>query len=248
MKAKLEICCYNLPSVIIANEVGANSLELCSNPAEGGVTSSLGFVIQALRITTIPIYVLVRPRGGHFVFEDEDMSCMIEDINALKKYNVAGFVTGALTAENKVHVPNTQKLMDACFPFPMRFHRAIDMCNNYADSVKTLVNLGVNSVLTSGGSASAVQGLNSLISIQQKFGDKIEIVAAGKINSSNMMEVLNGGINYLHGAILKSSEIQITTHINFNQESDSSSMKYKITDKNELLLMQKILNTWNSQR
>jgi len=247
MKAKLEICCYNLPSVIIANAVGADSLELCSNPAEGGVTPSIGFVKEALRITTIPLYVLVRPRGGHFVFGDEDMGCMIEDINSLKKYNVAGFVTGALTTENKVHIHNTQKLMEACFPLPMRFHRAIDMCNNYSDSIETLVALSAHSVLTSGSCASAVEGLNNLSSIQKKFGDKIEIVAAGKINSSNMMEVLNGGVNYLHAAILKNNEAQITTHINFNQEADSNSMNYKITNETELKSMQTNLQRWNSK-
>lgn len=247
MKAKLEICCYNLQSVIAAQTAGADSLELCCNPAEGGVTPSIGMVKEALRITTIPIYVLIRPRGGHFVFGDEDMSCMIEDMQVFKKYNVAGFVTGALTNENTIHLHNTQKLIDACYPLPMRFHRAIDMCNNYSVGIETLVSLGVNSVLTSGSAASAIEGLNNLNDAQKKYGDKIEIVAAGKINSANMIEVLDGGMTYLHAAILNNTHSNILSHINFNQDSSSSSMDYKTTNERELALMQEKLQQWNSK-
>ncbi|XP_047008243.1 copper homeostasis protein cutC homolog isoform X3 [Ictalurus punctatus] len=155
----MEVCVDSVESAINAERGGAGRLELCSSLIEGGITPSVGLLQVVKENVQIPVYVMIRPRGGDFLYSEREVEVMRRDIELLKRHRADGFVLGALTEDGRVDAELCMELLATCRPLPVTFHRAFDMVHDPSVAVETLVSLGFERILTSGCDSSALEGL-----------------------------------------------------------------------------------------
>src|SRR6266404_117614 len=154
----VEACVDSIESALAAVRGGAHGIELCANLVEGGTTPSAGTLAVCRERLDIPIHVLVRPRGGDFLYTAAEFTVMLEDIRRAKQAGAEGVVTGALRAGGEIDTDRTRELIGAARPLRVTFHRAFDVCRDPAAALEALIVLGVDRVLTSGQAATAPQG------------------------------------------------------------------------------------------
>ena len=183
---QVEIACCNLESVINANKGGASRIELFENLLEGGCTPSYGMIKKAKEISAIPIYVMIRPRGGHFVYSRAELDIMKSDIEICHQLNVDGIVFGVLDEDNEVDINVCRELLAKWNHKPATFHRAIDMTQDKEKSVEAIIDLGFERILTSGGKAKAIDGLDLLLDLNRRYGHQISIMAGSGITPENV--------------------------------------------------------------
>lgn len=186
----LEIACFNLESAIVAEEAGADRIELCDDYNSGGVTPSYERILLTKKAIRIPLHVIIRPRGGDFIYSPEEIGQMKRDILFCKTHNVNGVVFGCLTSEKKVDLNICRDLLTLSRPMKVTFHRAIDVCESLNSGVERLVDIGFDRVLTSGGENSSWEGKNALKALFEKFNDKIIVLPGGGIRSTNISEII----------------------------------------------------------
>lgn len=182
---KLEIACCNLESVINANKGGASRIELFENLADGGCTPSYGMLKKAKEISNIPVYAMIRPRGGDFYYTKDELDIMCEDIKVCIELKIDGIVFGVLTKENEVNQEACRILLNLWTNKPATFHRAVDNVNNIENAINTIIELGFERILTSGGQPKAEQGLNVILELHKKYGKQISIMAGSGITAEN---------------------------------------------------------------
>lgn len=212
----LEICCDTVQSVINANKAGAQRIELCTALQTGGVTPTMSFVREAVKASSIPINVLLRPRAGSFVYSDYEFSIMCNDIEELKNAGAAGIVSGALLANGKIDKDKTLKMIELSRPLSFTFHRGIDFCTDIDDAMQFLCDAGAERVLTSGGAAKINGGLEKITDMHKKYGDRICIMPGGGLNSVNATLLNNSGINEFH---FSASEF-VVEDLNYSRRPD----------------------------
>jgi copper homeostasis protein len=195
-KAKLEIACFNLASALIANEGGADRIELCDDFSAGGITPNFESYAAARKNITKEIYVMIRPRGGNFTYTKDEFEKMQSDILYFKQSQADGFVFGILNEDLSINQTQNKLLVKLAHPLPCTFHRAFDRSGNFEKNLEDVIACGFKTVLTSGHAQTAMQGIEQLKSLIQQSQQRIQIMPGGGIRSSNM-------------AILK-SEIQTT--------------------------------------
>lgn len=198
MKIMLEICCDTLQSVKNANEAGAGRIELCSALSTGGITPTAGFIKEAVRISKIPVNVLLRPRAGNFVYSDEEFGIMCSDIDDIKRAGANGIVSGVLKDDGKIDEERTKILVDISKPLEFTFHRGLDFSTDIENGFETLIKTGATRILSSGGSAKIDGGLENIIRLQKKFGDRLIIMPGGGLNEHNAAVLFNAGIREFH--------------------------------------------------
>ncbi|KAK0049470.1 copper homeostasis protein cutC isoform X1 [Biomphalaria pfeifferi] len=187
----MEVCVDSVQSAINAQAGGASRVELCANLMEGGTTPSIGLLKVIKSQITIPVFVMIRSRGGDFCYNDLEMEVMKEDLLALKRAGADGFVFGVLTQDGEVNAAACQSLLDIARPCPVTFHRAIDMARDIYFSLTTVINLGFDRILSSGGYNSALEGCNVLQAmVQQTQGVKTIVVPGGGIKIDNLEQIL----------------------------------------------------------
>lgn len=184
--AQLEIACFNLASALIAQENGADRVELCDGLDVGGTTPSFETVIKATAFLTIDLYVMIRPRGGNFVYTDEEFDQMKKEIQEFKKMNVNGFVFGILNEDKSINVTQNKALVDLVKPFPCTFHRAFDEVSDAMKSLEQIIDCGFTTILTSGQKPNVTEGVNQLATLVQKANNRIVIMPGGGLRSSNI--------------------------------------------------------------
>ena len=200
----IEICVEGIDGLIAAQEAGADRVELCASLLEGGLTPSLGTVRVALDRATIPFHVIVRPRGGDFLYSDAEFDSMVQDVNALREIGVAGVVVGCLTADGAIDEGRMRTLVDAAGPLNVTCHRAFDMTNDPLAALEALIRSGCNRVLTSGQRDSAEDGAALLGQLVAAAGDRIIIMGCGGLTEENIGAVkAQAGLGELHFAALK---------------------------------------------
>ncbi|XP_051946556.1 copper homeostasis protein cutC homolog isoform X2 [Xyrauchen texanus] len=155
----LEVCVDSVESAINAERGGAGRIELCSNLLEGGTTPSTGLLQVVKENVRIPVYVMIRPRGGDFLYSDWEVEVIKRDIEQMKNHRADGLVFGALTEDGRVDTALCMELLAACRPLPVTFHRAFDMVHDPVVALEALVSLGFERILTSGCDSSALEGL-----------------------------------------------------------------------------------------
>ncbi|STL91316.1 copper homeostasis protein [Escherichia coli] len=148
--ALLEICCYSMECALTAQQNGADRVELCAAPKEGGLTPSLGVLKSVRQRVTIPVHPIIRPRGGDFCYSDGEFAAILEDVRTVRELGFPGLVTGVLDVDGNVDMPRMEKIMAAAGPLAVTFHRAFDMCANPLNTLNNLTELGIARVLTSG--------------------------------------------------------------------------------------------------
>jgi copper homeostasis protein len=195
----IEACVDTVESAIAAQRGGADRMELCASLLEGGTTPSSGAIEIARNNVSIPIYVMIRPRGGDFLYSHADFEVMKRDVEMAKSLGVDGVALGILTKDGDVDIQRTRELIERARPLDITFHRAFDMTRDPHRSLEELIALGVNRVLTSGQEASAAEGVRLIRSLVEAARGRIAIMAGGGLNESNIRQVVtSGGVRELH--------------------------------------------------
>ena len=186
-----EACVESFEKALEAQSNGANRIELCENLAVGGTTPSYGTVKICLEKLNIPIFPMIRARGGNFVYSKDEIEIMKEDIKIFKELGVKGVVLGCLTSDNKIDLEFTKELVDLAYPMEVTFHKSIDEILNPLDYIDDLVNIGIKRILTSGGKATALEGKDLINEMIKKSNGRLKIVVAGKVTKGNLNGLSN---------------------------------------------------------
>ncbi|SBS61912.1 copper homeostasis protein CutC [Vibrio atlanticus] len=192
MNTEIEVCIDNLESLYNALSGGANRIELCSSLALGGLTPSFGMMKQAAKISSVPVYAMIRPRQGDFIFDYDDILCMLEDIEACARAGLNGVVLGVLTPDGEIDMPAMQTLANKAHQHKLgiTFHRAIDQLQDYKVALEQIIELGCERVLTSGLAVNAEQGINVLVDMVNQADGRIDIMAGAGVTANNGYEIL----------------------------------------------------------
>ena len=196
---KIEICVEGIDGFVAAQTAGADRVELCASLLEGGLTPSIGVVRETQRVATIPFHVIIRPRGGDFLYSELEFATMIDDVKAMKDLGVAGVVIGCLTADGRIDEARTKALVEAARPLSVTCHRAFDMTVDYREAIEALVRCGVDRVLTSGQRDTAIEGVDILRDTHAVADGRIVIMACGALNEGNIAQVRRAtGVDEMH--------------------------------------------------
>jgi copper homeostasis protein len=185
----LEICIDSVHSAVEAEKGGADRVELCANLFEGGTTPSAGTIALCRKHIHIGLYVLVRPRGGDFLYTDLEMEVMKEDIKTAKNLGADGIVIGALTAEGEVDTEKMKQLIALATPLPVTFHRAFDMAKSPLKALEDIIGLGAKRLLTSGQEKTAFEGTDLLAELVKKANNRIIVMAGGGVSERNIPKI-----------------------------------------------------------
>ena len=196
-----EACVESFEEAKLAEQKGATRIELCSDLANDGLTPSVELMRETCQKLQIPVMVMARPRAGNFVYSDAEVEQMKTAIDAAKKAGAAGVVFGLLTSDNKIDEKNTRILTEYAQPLPVTFHKAIDELEDPVEGVRILKMIpGIKRILTSGGKATAIEGSETIRRMIEMAEDKIIILVAGKVLSSNLEQIRElTGATELHG-------------------------------------------------
>ena len=198
-----EACVESFEKALEAQNNGANRIELCENLAVGGTTPSYGTVKVCLEKLDIPIFPMIRARGGNFIYSKDEIEIMKEDIKIFKELGVKGVVLGCLTSDNKIDLELTKKLVNLAYPMEVTFHKAIDEIQNPLDYIDNLINIGIKRILTSGGKVTALEGKDLINEMIKKSNGRLKIVVAGKVTKENLNELSNLiSANEFHGKLI----------------------------------------------
>jgi len=186
----VEICVGDLRSAIEAGEGGADRVELCDRLEVGGTTPSAGTIAEAVRRLSIPVHVLIRPRAGDFIPNEAELAAMVDDVETTKQLGAAGVVLGVLHNDGLIDREATARLVEAARPLSVTFHKAFDRTPNPAEALETLIELGVERVLTSGGEPTAEEGAEALAALIRQAKDRIGVIVAGSLSIENLPEIV----------------------------------------------------------
>ena len=182
----IEACVENLSEALIAQERGADRIELCENLAVGGTTPSYGTIVTCKKHLSIPVIVMIRPRGGNFVYSSLEVNSMREDIRICQKAGVDGIATGVLTASGDIDLHILRRLVSEAGSMQITFHKAIDETGDIETEIQKLKDTGIHRVLTSGGAPTALEGSLMLNKLIQLTAGSLVILTAGKVTSENL--------------------------------------------------------------
>ncbi|WP_342985293.1 copper homeostasis protein CutC [Clostridium saudiense] len=197
----LEACVGCYKEAKKAELQGADRIELCDNLGEGGTTPSYGTIYLATQNINIPIAVIIRPRGGDFVYSNDEFEIMKKDIVICKELGVETVVFGILNKENKIDIERTKELIDLASGLKVTFHMAFDEIDDKFEALNQLISMNVDRVLTKGCKTCALDGKNTLKNLVEKSDNRITILVGGGVTYKNYKELLNYiGCNEMHGS------------------------------------------------
>lgn len=201
MKRLLEVCAGCHTSAIAAHDGGAARVELCSALEIGGITPSLGLIEQVRSVDGIDMNVLIRPRGGDFLFDKHEIATMERDIIAARQCGADGVVIGALNADGDIDIDTCRRLIDAAEDMSITFHRAFDRCRNPLKALEDIIALGCNRLLTSGQASTALKGILLLKQLVEIANGRIIIMPGCGVNATNASTILNdSGATEIHAS------------------------------------------------
>lgn len=201
MSILLEACVGCYEEAKRAEMRGADRIELCDNLEEGGTTPSYGTIYLAKKNINIPISVIIRPRGGNFVYSNDEFEIMKKDIVICKELGVETVVFGILNKENKIDIERTKELIDLASGLKVTFHMAFDEIDDKFEALNQLISMNVDRVLTKGCKTCALDGKNTLKNLVEKSDNRITILVGGGVTYKNYKELSNYiGCNEMHGS------------------------------------------------
>ena len=189
MTYTFEVAVDSLDSALTAQGCGANRIELCADLPCGGLTPSPGMLDLVCGRLEIPVFVLIRPRRGDFLYSEFEFEAMQRDIAIARDYGAAGIVSGCLTADGDIDVERTAALLELARPLPFTFHRAFDVCREPLDALERLASLGVARLLTSGQRADALAGASLIAELESRAAGRLRILPGSGINAGNIAEI-----------------------------------------------------------
>lgn len=237
---KLEIIGFNIESCIAAQEAGASRIELCDNPTEGGTTPSYGFIKAAREKLSIDLYVMIRPRGGDFLYSDAEFEIMMQDIGMCKNLGCDGVVLGILTPGGNVDKKRCRQLIEYAYPLGVTFHRAFDRAKDPLQSMEDVIEIGCERILTSGLRLKAIDGIALLKKLIQQADDRIIIMPGSGVNADNIMQIAEStGAVEFHS----SASIFLNSEMKYVNELMNEKMQHIVVNKEEVRKMVGLLNS-----
>lgn len=191
MKYTLEICAGTLRSALAAQEGGADRVELCDNLAEGGTTPSYGMIKTCKSLLNIPVFPIIRPRGGDFVYSDEEFKVMKEDVISCNGLGCEGIVLGILKADGEIDTERCSELISLAGKMQITFHRAFDHCCDLEKGLEDVISLDCHRLLTSGGAMYVEDALSQLKCLMVQAGSRISIMPGSGITEENLLKIAN---------------------------------------------------------
>ena len=210
-----EICVEGVDGAVAAAAAGAGRIELCASLMEGGITPSLGTLRATLAAVSVPVFAMVRPRGGDFLYSNREFASMLDDVAGFREAGAAGVVFGCLTADGDIDQPRTLALTAAARPMGVTVHRAFDMARDLEAALDALIVCGVDRVLTTGAAVTGLAGLAVLRRLQLRAAGRIVIMGCGALRPDNIGIVRReAGLSELHF----SAQVAVPSSMNFQRE------------------------------
>ncbi|MCK5941104.1 MAG: copper homeostasis protein CutC [Planctomycetes bacterium] len=195
----VEVCVESVTGAYAAVVGGAERLELCSSLAEGGLTPSTGLCQAVCAAVQVPVFAMVRPRAGDFLYDGTEVDVMVRDIEALRDAGATGIVIGALTADGQVDHRRMKEFVDHADGLPVTFHRAFDVCRDADEALDVLCELGVTRLLTSGQKATAPDGKREIRAAVERVGDRLTVMAGAGVREDNVARLVEfTGVREVH--------------------------------------------------
>lgn len=248
----LEACVDSVESALAAQAGGAYRIELCEDLLEGGTTPSAGMIEVCRERLQIPVHVLIRPRGGDFVYSDLEIEVMQRDIALARRVGAQGVVFGALHADGTVDVERTKALLGVAQPLSVTFHRAFDFTPDADAALDALIALGIDRVLTSGQARAADEGIGTLARLVTRAAGRIAILAGGGLSEENIARVAErSGVREVHvraTALLESPASYRPPHLSLLKQPLPNEFDRAVTDPERIRRISAILQSLDQPR
>jgi copper homeostasis protein len=243
-KIIFELCAESIDACFAARAGGAHRIELCSTLSEGGVTPSYGLINKAIQYGGLPVHILLRPRGGDFVYTDAELDVMREDLAYLRELRVSGVVLGFLDSKNAVDIELTREFFSLAGPLEVTFNRAFDHAASQEQALEEIIACGCHRVLTSGGQYDVLQGMETLASLVKQAADRIDIAVGGGLRLHNAAEIAHKtGARHFHGSLRRPvTRFLDQSSINAPEDEGAHSETRFIVDSGDIQQMIEILN------
>lgn len=209
MEFKLEICVDSAISALNAQSAGADRIELCDNLGEGGTTPGYGMIISARNNLSIGIHVLIRPRGGDFLYSDTEYDIMRRDIELCGENGIDGIVTGILLPDGTIDVERTARLIEFAYPMTATFHRAFDLCADPVRGIEDVIATGASRLLTSGQQNKALDAVELIRQLVIQAGERLIVMPGGGIDETNAAQIITA---------TKAKELHLTGRMEIDSE------------------------------
>ncbi len=202
-----ELCVESLKAALAAERGGADRIELCARLDLSGITPGQPLTTAALQALSIPVHVLIRPRGGNFLYSDQEFDLMRQQLLWVKRAGASGVALGVLLADGRVDVDRSRELVELAHPLKVTFHRAFDETPDLGAALEAVIRTGADCLLTSGGAPNVLSGAGQIAQLVRQAGDRIQIMAGGGLRLASMVEVLERtGLSCLHGSLTRRAE------------------------------------------
>jgi copper homeostasis protein len=186
----LEVAVFSIEAAIAAIQAGADRIEFCENPNEGGTTPSYGSLKTLIALSQKPIFPIIRPRGGDFLYTDAEFDCIKTDLLMVKELGYPGAVIGMLNADGSIDVARTKALVALAAPMEITFHRAFDRCNDPMQGLEDIIQTGCKRILTSGQMPNVGDAISLVKQLVQKADGRIIILPGSGVRSNNCKEII----------------------------------------------------------
>ncbi len=230
----VEIVVYNIESALRAQEGGADRIELCDNPGEGGTTPSYGTIELVRQNISLDVYVMIRPRGGDFQYSSYEFHAMKRDISQCQKLSVDGIVFGILKPDGTIDKKRCRELIDKARPLKVTCHRAFDMTRDPFEALEDCIEVGFDRILTSGQRATATEGVQLISELVQKAGERIAIMVGSGVNENTVENIVSvtkaKEIHFSATGVRESSMIYRNSKIGGMGSDEGSEFKLRIVD------------------
>lgn len=198
MKIETELCAFSLEVCRAAARAGVTRVELCASPYEGGTTPSAALIRRARQIPHLQLSVMIRPRGGDFLYTDDEFDLMLDEVDFARECGADCVVAGMLTPDGRADEERTARLVERCGSMQFTFHRAFDMTRDTAEALESLVRAGCYRVLTSGGRNTAMEGIDTIRALVAQSAGRIAIMAGSGVSPSNVRQLAGTGVDAVH--------------------------------------------------
>lgn len=225
---QIELCSFSSSSLVKAPVSPALRIELCSNFYEGGTTPSIFSFLKVIETLPNPVFVMIRPRGGDFLYTDEEFEIMKAQLLWFKENGAKGFVLGLLNSNGTVAIERTKILVQLAAPLPVTFHRAFDTTLDLNRALEAVIKTGCTRLLSSGGAANVNLGFTKLLELHKQANGRIALMPGGGVNLTNVKSFMEAGFTEIHLSSKKMtpSKMQFKSSISMTANDSISSFDY----------------------
>ncbi len=233
-KIILEVAVFTVEAALAAIKAGADRIEFCENPNEGGTTTSFGSLKTLIKLTSIPVFPIIRPRGGDFLYTNAEYECIKADLLLVKELGYPGAVIGLLNVDGSIDTIRTKELVELAAPMEITFHRAFDRCNDPIKGLEDLIHTGCKRILTSGQVPNVGDAIPLIKTLVEKAAGRIIILPGSGVRSNNCKTIIEQtGAQEIHSSARKS----IASNMQYNAPSMNENMISMGVDENEIKTM-----------